>query len=385
MKKLTTEKFIKKSRLIHGDKYDYSKVDYVNNRTKVCIICPEHGEFWQTPNSHLNGNGCFKCNKKGAPKSTTEKFIKKSRLIHGDKYDYSKVEYNGNKTKVCIICPEHGEFWQTPAHHAHGVGCPTCANNNKGKYNLLGRENFIKRANKIHGDRYDYSKVEYANANKKVCIICPEHGDFWQTPSAHLNGKQGCPKCYGNIKSTTEEFIKKSRLIHGDKYDYSKVEYNGNKTKVCIICPEHGEFWQRPNSHLNGRGCSKCNSSKMELEIMRLLESYKIPFIFQARKKHLEELNFLGRLTFDFYIPDKKIAIECQGKQHFLENNGWRCEGLKVIQERDLRKKTLCDKHGVKILYYSKDKINFPYQVYGNAEEIIKEIKKGNNLCVSKV
>lgn len=187
------------------------------------------------------------------------------------------------------------------------------------------------------------------------------------------------------VKLTTENFIKKSRLIHGDKYDYSKVDYVNNRTKVCIICPEHGEFWQRPNSHLNGRGCSKCNSSKMELEIMRLLESYKIPFIFQARKKHLEELNFLERLTFDFYIPDKKIAIECQGKQHFLENNEWRCEGLKVIQERDLRKKTLCDKHGVKILYYSKDKINFPYQVYGNAEEIIKEIKKGNNLCVSKV
>ena len=312
MKKLTTESFIEKSRLIHGDKYDYSKSEYISSQTRVCIICPIHGEFWQTPNVHLKGCNCPICNKKGAHKSSREVFINKATNVHGDKYDYSKVEYYDSKTNVCIICPEHGEFWQRPAHHVHGVGCPICANNNKGKYNLIGKENFIKKA----------------------------------------------------------------KEIHGDKYDYSKVEYNGNKTKVCIICPKHGEFWQRPNCHLNGHGCSKCNSSKLENEITQLLEKHKIQFIFQARKKHLEELNFLGRLTFDFYIPDKKIAIECQGKQHFLEDTGWRSEGLKVIQERDLRKKTLCDKHGIKILYYSTDKINFPYKVYGDKKELIKEIIK---------
>lgn len=112
------------------------------------------------------------------------------------------------------------------------------------------------------------------------------------------------------------------------------------------------------------------------MEIMHLLEQNNIQFIFQARKKHLDELNFLGRLTFDFYIPNKKIAIECQGKQHFIEDAGWKNEGLKVIQERDLRKKMLCDKHGIKMLYYSTDKIKFPYEVYGNAQEIIKEIIK---------
>ena len=376
MKKLTTESFIEKSRLIHGDKYDYSKSEYISSQTRVCIICPIHGEFWQTPNTHLTGCNCPICNKKGAHKSSREVFIKKATNVHGDKYDYSKVEYYDSKTNVCIICPEHGEFWQRPAHHVHGVGCPICANNNKGKHNLIGKENFIKKAKEIHGDKYDYSKVEYVNANDKICVICPEHGEFWQTPSCHINGKHGCPKCYGNIKSTTEEFIKKAKEIHGNKYDYSKVEYNGNKTKVCIICPEHGEFWQRPNCHLNGHGCSKCNSSKLENEIIQLLEAHKIPFIFQARKKHLEELNFLGRLTFDFYIPNKKIAIECQGKQHFLEDAGWRCESLKVIQERDLRKKTLCDQHGIKMLYYSTDKIKFPYEVYGNAQEIIREIIK---------
>ena len=375
MKKVTTEDFVNKAILIHGDKYDYSKVEYINNSTKVCIICPEHGEFWQTPNVHLKKSGCPQCFKNRL-KDTTESFIEKAIIVHNSKYDYSKVEYVNSQTKVCIICPEHGEFWQTPAHHINKVGCPMCANVKKGKKNFLGLNNFIKRANKVHGDKYDYSKVEYINANKKVCIICPEHGEFWQTPSCHINACQGCPKCYGNVKNTFEDFVIKARKIHGDKYDYSKVEYKGNKTKVCIICPEHGEFWQRPNCHLSGHGCSKCNSSKMEMEIMHLLEQNNIQFIFQARKKHLDELNFLGRLTFDFYIPNKKIAIECQGKQHFIEDAGWKNEGLKVIQERDLRKKMLCEKHNVKILYYSKDKLKFPYQVYGDAKEIIKELNK---------
>ena len=182
---------------MHEGKYNYDKVEYENNKTKVYIICYEHGEFEQRPSEHLSGRGCPKCKGEAngeRKRSSKEDFIKKSREKHGDKYDYTNVEYKDSQTKVCIICPnpEHGKFWQVPADHIRGSGCPKCANYKQ----KLSKEEFIKKANEKHGGKYNYDKVEYVNNATKVCIICPEHGEFWQTPSAHING-QGCPKCGG--------------------------------------------------------------------------------------------------------------------------------------------------------------------------------------------
>jgi hypothetical protein len=211
MKKLTTEKFIEKARKVHGNKYDYSKVEYKNAHTKVCIICPIHGEFWQIPNDHLNGSGCPKCkiNKIISIKKMDEKkFIEKSKKIHGDKYDYSKVEYINSKTKVCIICPIHGEFWQKPNNHLRGQGCLKCG------CKVYDTNTFISEACKIHGDKYDYSKVEYKGATTKVCIICPEHGEFWQKPNYHINNKSGCPSCsQSHLENDTYSFLKNKEII----------------------------------------------------------------------------------------------------------------------------------------------------------------------------
>ena len=173
--------------------------------------------------------------------------------VHGDKYDYSKVEYINNKTKVCIICPEHGEFWQKPESHIiKKRGCPYCGGTAK-----LTLNDFKRKSDEIHKYKYDYSKVEYVNYETKVCIICPEHGEFWQTPHGHLNG-QGCPYCGGTVKLTTQDCIKRAKEKHFNKYDYSNFIYNGYDVKSCIICPEHGEFWQTPHVHLLGCGCPKC-------------------------------------------------------------------------------------------------------------------------------
>lgn len=277
--KLNTNEFIKRSREIHGDKYDYSKINYVNSQTKVCIICPKHGEFWQTPSHHLKGIGCPKCGIESVQKShisTAEEFINKAREVHGNKYDYSKINYVNSRTKVCIICPEHGEFWQKPNDHLMGKGCPKCSGNGK-----LNTNEFIKKARAVHGDKYDYSKVEYVNTNTKVCIICPKHGEFWQTPSGHLSGK-GCHKCYKESRSsTTEEFINKAREIHGNKYDYSKVNYVNAYTKVCIICPEHGEFWQIPAVHLNGHGCPNCQGATKQYKF-NLLQEFESKYELRA-------------------------------------------------------------------------------------------------------
>lgn len=120
-------------------------------------------------------------------------------------------------------------------------------------------EEFIKEAKILYGDKYDYSKVEYFGNKQKVCIICPKHGEFWQTPNSHLRGR-GCPKCGGTAKSNTREFIKRAESVHGNKYNYSLVDYKTSKRKVKIICPEHGVFEQTPDMHLKGRGCPKCNA-----------------------------------------------------------------------------------------------------------------------------
>ena len=308
-KKLTTEKFIEKARKIHGNKYDYSKVDYVDQKTKVCIMCPEHGEFWQLPGNHIHKthpHGCPECS--GKKQHTKETFIKRACEIHGDKYDYSKVEYTNLNTHVCIICPEHGEFWQLPSNHIHKThprGCPKC---NGGV--VLTQEEFLTKAHEIHGDKYDYSKVDYVNTNTKVCIICPKHGEFWQRPGAHLSGA-GCPSCWEERKgqslySNTEEFIKKARKVHGDKYDYSKVDYERSRKKVCIICPKHGEFWQTPNDHLCGGGCHEC--SKIIIGQKHTLPTEE--FIRRAREVHGDKYIYDKTDTFD---RDEKgrVLITC--------------------------------------------------------------------------
>ena len=372
-----TKIFIEKAKKIHGNKYDYTKTKYVNSQTKVCIICPEHGEFWQTPNVHLDKHGCAKCRDKKISEEnryTTEQFIEKAKTIHGDKYDYSKVVYCGNEIKVCIMCPEHGEFWQTPHSHLSGRGCKKCGVEERTKKRTLSTEEFIKRAKEIHGDKYDYSKTEYININEKVCIICHEkdefgveHGKFWQRAEDHLKGF-GCRKC-SKMYMDTETFINRSKMIHENKYDYTKTKYVNRQTKVCIICPEHGEFWQDVSHHMNGHGCPKCNQSVLENDIIKLLENNNIEYLYNKRYK------FLNNLQLDFYIPKFKVAIECQGIQHFKSIDYF--GGEKRFQktfDNDEKKLKLCEKTGIKLFYYSNLHIKYPYKVFENKEDLLKNI-----------
>lgn len=192
------------------------------------------------------------------------KFIEKSKNRHGEKYDYSKVEYVDSLTKVCIICKEHGEFWQTPQGHVRGQGCPKCANIKRGDTFRSDGNTFIKRATVLHDGKYIYDKDSYINAMTKVPILCLKHGTFWMTPMNHLLG-QGCPKCSGRGLNT-EEVIELFKEKHGDNYDYSKVVFTKMHEKVCIICKEHGEFWQTPSKHLLGQGCPKCSTIKKAKE-----------------------------------------------------------------------------------------------------------------------
>ena len=217
--RLTTEQFIEKAKEVHGDKYDYSKVEYINYETNVCIICPKHGEFWQTPVNHILGHDCPKCKGRGL---NTEEIIEKFKEVHGDKYDYSKVEFTKMHEKVCIICPEHGEFWQTTSKHLIGRGCPKCGKISAADKQSLTNEEFIERAKKVHGDKYSYENTKYENMHMKVEITCQKHGVFYQRPDGHLNGF-GCYKC---AESHLEEKIKKLLEENNIKY----IEKCNNKT-----------------------------------------------------------------------------------------------------------------------------------------------------------
>lgn len=287
---------------------------------------------------------------------TTEEFIEAAKIIHNDKYDYSKVEYKDSKTKVCIVCPKHGEFWQIPSKHLNGSGCRCCRNDKL----RLTNEEFIRKANEVHSGKYDYTKTMYSDYHTKVCITCPKHGDFWQEPSNHLSGK-GCRLCSRNSYNyTTDEWIKLASEIHKGRYDYSNVEYTKSSEKVYIVCPIHGGFWQIARNHLHGQGCPHCNESKLERYVNDVLEENKI--VFERQKK----FEWLGRQSVDFYLPSYNIAIECQGEQHFnpvdFGGNGEEVAEVEfertVIRDKDKLQKL--NDNNIRVIYVTKEnKYNF--------------------------
>jgi len=193
-------------------------------------------------------------------KHSQEEIINKFVEVHGDDYVYDLVKYINIMVKVEIICKTHGMFPQSPLEHIKGSGCPKCYGNAKLTY-----EEFVNRANEVHGGRFDYSKFVYLGYEKPGIIICKEHGEFPQIPHSHLSGN-GCPRCRGLYK-TTQDIIKEFKEIHGNKFDYSKFEYIKYDIKGIIICPEHGEFLQSAHHHIKGAGCRKCFNKKISVTL----------------------------------------------------------------------------------------------------------------------
>ena len=221
MKRLTQDEFIKKAKALHGDKYDYSQVNYINMHTNVDIICKEHGLFSQAPSNHLRGRGgCCICNRYLLQRRDFNDVISQANKCHNNKYDYSKYNYVNNRTKSIIICPVHGEFHQNMTHHLRGKGCPLCASNHKDD-----KQSFIEKARAIHGDIYDYSEVEYVNSFTKVKIIDPEFGCFYQTPNSHLNGRGSWSRRASKINETK----RKNNTFNTSSTEIKVYDYLVNK------------------------------------------------------------------------------------------------------------------------------------------------------------
>lgn len=228
---------------------------------------------------------------------STEEFVRRAVLRHGSTYDYSKSKYQGAGSKVLIVCTVHGEFLQQASNHLAGCGCPKCS--------VMAisdtTETFIAKAKEVHGDYFDYSAVKYLNSKEKVTIGCPHHGAFKQAPSAHLQGNT-CRKCIDESKAlTTEQFVQRSRAIHGDVYDYSLTEYLQQGKHVTIICPRHGEFSQKAQSHLDGRGCLKCKPRKYSKSSL-----YWLQLVSEFRGIHIQHAENGG----EYQIPGTRFSVD---------------------------------------------------------------------------
>jgi len=357
------EEFISKANKVHDFKYGYDNVEYYNWVKKVIINCPFHGDFMQSPNSHLNGSGCAKCNK-GRPKVEKKEkhnkyeiglekkkdFITESNKIHNNKYDYSGVEYIASNKKVKILCEKHGEFEQTPTHHKRGNGCPLCA-----YYNSFGPRiktfDFISISKKMHNNYYTYGKSIYTSNKDKIVITCPVHGDFKQLPKYHMNGG-GCSKCnigrhgkgIGNtkLKYNTNEFIEICNNIFDKKYDYSCVIFKGVKRKVSVICSIHGSFNILAYNHMNGTECKECSINKQKRKKIDLISELNL--IHNSKYTYIIDNHFISTVEkINIICPEHGLFRQALGSH--LRGSG--CMLCKTRSKGEISIKNVLEKYNI--------------------------------------
>ena len=355
--------FFERAHEKYGDKFDYSQVVYENEYTAVKIICPDHGVLEIEPRNHLRSvHGCEDCFLDNYRRfTTTEEFIEVSRSIWGDKYSYEKTEYGGSVTsKIIVTCRVHGDLEIRPSHHLRdqfGGGCKDCASEKR----TLSLDEFIQRSISQHGEFFDYSKVTYSNSYTHVKIVCPVHGEFEMTPAHHMEGS-GCRDCFEDRRrSTTEEFIRDAREVHGETYDYSEFIYEGIHETGKIICRIHGGFDQSRANHIHSRqGCPWCKN-KSEGKIAVILN--EIAVVHQTYR--IDEEDGSGkRFYYDFYLPEHDLIIERDGEQHYKDIY-FQKKRERTEQENDRRKTELAKSKGLRVC-------RIPYWL--NDEEVRVEI-----------
>ena len=327
---MTKNEFLEKAREKHGYKYQYPNLEEKILTTNKIEVIYKGLTFSQSVAKHILG----RCPEKNTPMKTTEQFIKESKDIWGDKYDYSLVDYKGSFKKVKIIF-EGIVYEQMAVDHLKGS-----------PEKNLNQESFIKKSIKKHGKKYDYSLVKFTSGSNAVMI--GYKGIFYlQKPYHHLMGS--CPENVNlSIRKTIKKFIIESNLVHDNKYNYDKAEYIKNQIKVIITCPIHGDFTQTPNSHLSGAGCPYCNESKGEKEIVKFLNKHDINYVRQH--KFIDCRNIL-QLPFDFYIPSLRKCIEFDGKQHYepMEFFGG-VKAYEYLKNNDRIKSDYCEENYIDLI-----------------------------------
>lgn len=304
-------------------------------------------------------------------KITTKIFIERGNDVHNKLYSYHNTIFVNWNTHVIITCKKHGDFSQLPNSHLHGSGCKKCANELTGNRCRRTKENFIKEGNNIHNCFYTYNNFIYIGCFISGTITCPNHGDFSQTPDAHLNQKQGCPKCgltkRGSTQRTTyDKFVIDSNVIHNNKYTYADFIYINNHTKGLITCKKHKNFSQAPSAHIkNKQGCPECafvkrtglnykeyKNTLSEREkyyriVLSITKKQSIKFLLNFEKRGSSGVNGAYHLDHKYSISEgfkNNIPPEVVGNIANLEFIPWRENSLKYkkcsIDIKELYSKT---------------------------------------------
>lgn len=352
-----TKQFLARAREVHGQKFDYSQTEYVDAITPVTIICPEHGKFKQRPNDHLRTTGCPRCGTQSIGQrlmKPREQFITEATDKHQGKFNYSRVDYRGAHVPVVIGCPTHGWFTQTPSTHLNTLhGCPMCADEASSSTQQADFQVFLSRARERFQDTYNYNQESYRGIAAEMEIVCPVHGRFTQVARDHLKSPTGCPRCSAEgvgaqQTSTTEEFATRASEVHGGRYDYSKATYEGCKQRVCVVCPEHGEFWQTPDGHLQGKGCPRCGVSRIsraEQELYEFIQS-SVPHLVVNQQTYIDYGSV--RRYLDITVPLLGLAVEYNGLY-------WHSSARGGSRGTHAFKSHLADYHGYRLIHVFED------------------------------
>lgn len=334
---MSTQDFVTKAIAKHGDKWDYSETEYFGNNKPVAIRCRIHGIFTPLANDHLSKKaGCPKC--AGVKRLTKDEFVAKSIAAHTEQFDYSKVIYRNVETKVKIICPKGHEFEQTPHDHMEGFGCVYCV----GKAKITEKQ-FLEQSKECHGDKYDYSLVNYVDNKTPVEIICKRHQkSFWQKPQNHRTGN-GCPICGHVVIPDKSEFVEKAIKRRGDRYDYTHTVYIKKDVPLRIDCRVHGEFWQFPYNHLKGHNCPKCACSDVSKPESKLLEIF-------AEFSPVSDRSVLNGRELDLLFEKHKVAVEINGIYWHSDEH---CD-----KKSHVSKTEQCSEKGIKLFHFTDHQIN---------------------------
>lgn len=325
-KRLTQTEFLKRSREVHGRRYSYTRANYRTQYDPVLVTCRMHGDFPVRPSNLWKGSGCPECARAEKGKSirlSPKEFTARARMVHGQRYDLSQLNYTTAKSRVTPSCRTHGEWSVLPQNFLKGTGCPACAKSERQRsLNQSSRiKNITQLFKAVHSDTYDYSQVRYSRIDTPVTIICPKHGSFQQRPLNHLQGK-GCHRCgaerrRAGLLLSQDEVIKRFHEEHGDLFDYSEFTYRDFKTKSTIVCREHGPFQMNAQGHLEGKGCPACSETKGERQVARWLTENGVAFLRQFSVKLRKTDNARYHVRFDFLLPSERTLIEYDGEQHF--------------------------------------------------------------------
>ena len=341
---MTQEGFILRATKVHGGKYDYSKVVYVNSQKPVIVVCPSHGEFSQSANAHLTGRGCRKCFSESVGekcKLSQEEFVSRLKALNTG-YGVDLVRYNGMGKPVTLVCKDHGHFSAIAGNVLYNKsGCPKCAREAVGRKSRKSLDYYVEKSRTVHGDRFEYLGVEYRDSAAYLRVLCSDHGEFLQLAQDHIKGV-GCAKCAVDIYDHLS-FLSMSTRVHGSRYDYSQTAYSGALSKVTIVCKVHGPFVQTPSSHINGQGCPRCANvgpSDAQVEISNFMSQFT---------EVMEEAPIgESRKRVDVFLPEYSLAIEYHGLI-------WHSTRFKSDPRDDYKKHKQLEALGVRTIHIYED------------------------------